>query len=211
MFEYSIVRTRRKTLCISVTNDNEVIVRAPYHYPTSSIENFVLQKRNWVERVLKRNSLNPKKDEGVQNYTKIYIQGNLLPLTVGGSNIVSPDGIAVKNVKAVGSLVVKNFAPEFLKRMEEFSESSHLCASSVTFKNYKSRWGCCDSRNAVCFHFAILMLPQELQTYIMVHELCHTRHHNHSSAFWNEVAKYIPDYKARRKLLKDYSYLTRLY
>lgn len=73
----------------------------------------------------------------------------------------------------------------------------------------KTRWGSCTSNKAISLNVALMTLtegnkPSPLIDYVIIHELCHTRHMNHSKAFWDEVAKYDPNFKAHRKALKAY-------
>jgi predicted metal-dependent hydrolase len=72
----------------------------------------------------------------------------------------------------------------------------------VFIKNSRSRWGSCSERGNLNFNYRIALLPPELADYVVVHELCHLVHFNHSPAFWAEVSKLIPEWKSARKRLK---------
>lgn len=76
----------------------------------------------------------------------------------------------------------------------------------VRITNARTRWGSCSTRGVISFNWRIVLIPQELQQYLVVHELCHLRHHNHSQAFWAEVATYIPAYKEYSRTLKRYHF-----
>ena len=76
----------------------------------------------------------------------------------------------------------------------------------VRITNARTRWGSCSTRGVLSFNWRIVLIPQELQQYLVVHELCHLRHHNHSRAFWAEVATYIPAYKEYSRTLKRYHF-----
>ncbi|MBP3204982.1 MAG: M48 family metallopeptidase, partial [Lachnospiraceae bacterium] len=69
----------------------------------------------------------------------------------------------------------------------------------------KTRWGSCSSDGNLNFNCRLLFVPKELVDYVVVHELAHRRHMDHSPAFWQEVETYMPDYRERRKQLKQYS------
>lgn len=72
----------------------------------------------------------------------------------------------------------------------------------VFIKNHRSRWGSCSSKGNLNFNYRLLFLPPQLADYIVVHELCHLRHMNHSKKFWELVAVAMPDHKELRKELR---------
>lgn len=81
----------------------------------------------------------------------------------------------------------------------------------VTVKDYRTKWGTCDSKGNLTFNWRLLLLPSFLSDYIIIHELCHLKHLNHSKRFWNLVAEYCENYKEyRSKLSSDYHMLMTL-
>ena len=89
-------------------------------------------------------------------------------------------------------------------RLAHFLELYNFKAGGVRIGNQSSRWGSCSARGNLNFNYKIIFLPKELQDYIIVHEICHLKEHNHSSRFWKLVAEQIPDWKKLRKELKKY-------
>jgi predicted metal-dependent hydrolase len=75
----------------------------------------------------------------------------------------------------------------------------------IEIKQMTSRWGSCSSSKTLCFNYKILFLPEELQDYLVVHELCHLAEMNHSSKFWDQVGRSLPEYKALRRALRTLS------
>ena len=73
----------------------------------------------------------------------------------------------------------------------------------ITIRNQKSKWGSCSAKGNLNFNCLLILCPSEVLDYVVVHELCHRKEMNHSSRFWAEVEKYVPDYKTQRKWLKD--------
>lgn len=71
----------------------------------------------------------------------------------------------------------------------------------ITIKNTRSRWGSCSSKKNLSFTYKIIFLPEELQQYLVIHELCHLKHFNHSKDYWNLVETYLPNYKSLDKAL----------
>lgn len=92
-----------------------------------------------------------------------------------------------------------------MQRVEYYADIMGIAYGRITMRNQKTRWGSCSSDGNLNFNCRLLFVPKELVDYVVVHELAHRRHMDHSPAFWQEVEKYMPDYKERRKQLKKYS------
>jgi len=91
-----------------------------------------------------------------------------------------------------------------LEYVKKYSSKMNLYPSKVSFRFNKTRWGSCSAKNNLTFNYYLAKLPYELIEYVVVHELAHIKHKNHSREFWAEVEKYLPDVKKRRKLLRNY-------
>tara|TARA_B100000378_G_scaffold278600_1_gene282436 strand:- start:114 stop:683 length:570 start_codon:yes stop_codon:yes gene_type:complete len=91
------------------------------------------------------------------------------------------------------------------ERVEYFNQHYGYRFKEIKIKNQKTRWGSCSSQGNLNFNFRILFLPKHLRDYIVVHELCHLKQMNHSQKFWDLVAQTIPDHKAIRTELRNYS------
>jgi len=91
------------------------------------------------------------------------------------------------------------------RRLAYLAAQGDFHYSSVRYSNAKGRWGSCSSRGVISLNVALMNLPKELIDYVLIHELAHTRHLNHSPQFWHTVAAWYPDYKTARKTLKTYS------
>jgi hypothetical protein len=175
------------------------------------IEKFILSKSDWLDKKIKKNLTVNAEHFDIINYRSVLISGKAVPLTIGEKNIVSAEGVVVKSLDDIKKVYLKYFQESFLNKYNKICDIINLRASEVKIRDYKSRWGCCDSKNKIIFNYKLMMLPQRLQTYVIVHELCHIVHHNHSQEFWNEVKKYLPDFKLLRNELKTYSYLNTIY
>ena len=75
----------------------------------------------------------------------------------------------------------------------------------VSIKRLRKRWGSCSRRGNLNFNYALLFLPHHVAEYVVVHELCHLRQLNHSTAFWREVESILPDYRERRARLRRFA------
>ena len=90
------------------------------------------------------------------------------------------------------------------RKLEQFNTVYNFKIGRVSIRNQRSRWGSCSRLGNLNFSYKIVLLPEELADYLIVHELCHLGEFNHSPRFWALVARTIPDYKARRRALKEF-------
>lgn len=87
--------------------------------------------------------------------------------------------------------------------LDRVSAQTGLGYNRVSIRSQKSRWGSCSSRGNISLNDQLLFVPSDVVEYLMIHELCHTRHLNHSAAFWNLVQRHCPGYRGHEKLLGD--------
>ena len=174
-FEYQVIRSARKTMTLEVRRDGNVIVRAPLRTGLPRIKRFVNQKQEWVLGCLER--------------TKEYREQKPLSADLSESK---------RNV------YIRKAKETITKRVSYFARLMGVSYRNITIREQKTRWGSCSSAGNVNFNYQLYYLPDELLDYVVVHELAHRRHMDHSKEFWSEVARYCPDYRARRKQLKEY-------
>lgn len=210
-FEYAVKRSYRRTICVSVLSDNSVVVKCPQRTKIGEVEKFLAQKDNWIHVHLRQNLKNIEYLSDVLNFKKILVKGEFVDFSVGNKNYYSENLVSVKTLKDLKSLLIKNIGGEFLKLFDRIRSSYSLSCEKVNFKDYKSRWGCCNRRGEITFNYKVLMLPEFLWEYVIVHELCHTVHMNHSAVFYKMVGRIMPDYSKALKELKTYACITRLY
>ncbi|MBQ2701563.1 MAG: M48 family metallopeptidase, partial [Clostridia bacterium] len=94
---------------------------------------------------------------------------------------------------------------------DRYAERMGTAYKKLSVTGARTRWGSCSFDDSLHFSFRLLYAPKEMIEYVVVHELAHTKHKNHSPLFWAEVGKYIPDYKKRRKWLKTHALLMQIF
>ncbi|MDD5738963.1 MAG: M48 family metallopeptidase [Candidatus Pacebacteria bacterium] len=171
--EYTLkVSKRAKRMRLAIYCDGSFVVTAPQYVSESIIEQFIVQKSQWVIDKLEYF----KKFSGqvaIKGAKKDYIKYKQQALTLA------------------------------LARIEHFNKFYGLKVNRVNIKNQKTRWGSCSKKGNLNFNYKIVLLPQRLADYIIVHELCHLKEFNHGPKFWNLVSQTIPDYLEIRKELKE--------
>ena len=169
IFEYKIIRSSRKTVSIQVDADCNITVRAPYKVSEREIEEFVSDKKEWLEKaVLKQMNRNRNKKE----YTD--------------------DEIKILREKA------KTVLPE---KVKYYSSIMDVYPKSIKINSAKKRYGSCSGENNINFSLFLMDKDERFIDYVVVHELAHIKHHNHSKAFYGFIESFMPDYKERKKLV----------
>ena len=202
--------SRRKTLAVCIDVFGRVIVRAPKGCPQKRIEAFLQSKEGWITRHKQGKeenlSLLPTQIDGY----KLPYLGEELLLCVTDVKRVKREGndllLPMANAKAALTAWLKRQAREFLlSRTIYWQEKMGVRCSCVKISSARRKWGSCSSKDEIRYAYRLLFVPQDLVDYVVVHELAHIRHKNHSAAFWSEVKKYMPDCVARRKNLQNYA------
>ncbi len=89
-----------------------------------------------------------------------------------------------------------------LAKIKYFNEIYKFKFNKINIRNQKTRWGSCSNKNNLSFNYKIINLPEQIQNYVIVHELCHLKEFNHSKKFWNLVVETIPNYLEVRNTLR---------
>ena len=90
-----------------------------------------------------------------------------------------------------------------MDRVQYYAPLIGVTYNQIAIRAQHTRWGSCSSKGNLNFNCLLALVPIEVLDYVVVHELCHRKELNHSDRFWNEVANILPDYKCRKKWLKD--------
>lgn len=137
--------------------------------------------------------------------TDVYTDGTKIILTLHESDEVGqPEVQAMVRTHILKAL--RKEAKSYLPRRLAYLAAEHdFSYEAVKLTHASSRWGSCSSRGIISLNISLMGLPFTLIDYVLIHELCHTRHMNHSTAFWSEVGAILPDYTPRRTALKQHT------
>ena len=94
-------------------------------------------------------------------------------------------------------------AAELSEKVRRFANILGVSVGRITIRSQKTRWGSCSAKGNLNFNCLLMLCPEAVRDYVVIHELCHRKELNHSAAFWAEVERYCPDYRIHRKWLKD--------
>ena len=89
------------------------------------------------------------------------------------------------------------------EKVSRFAQQLGVSYGRITIRSQRTRWGSCSAKGNLNFNCLLMLCPEEGQDYVVIHELCHRKEMNHSTAFWAEVERHCPDYRIHRKWLKD--------
>ncbi len=215
--EVGVVKVSKKrgqsSLRIRLSPKGEVFVSAPWALPKIAIERYVFSKKDWIlenlpdydlvfkngmkfgdklELVVHENSLK-NRSKLVSNTLNVYVAGDF------NANNKSQQAFIEKKVLSAMKLEAEAV---LLPRLNDLAKVTGHDFNQAYVKNLKSRWGSCDREKNIILNIYMLQLPQELQDYVILHELTHTKHLNHSGAFWTHLENLAPEAKRLRKELK---------
>ncbi|MBP9817491.1 M48 family metallopeptidase [Candidatus Shapirobacteria bacterium] len=211
-FDYTLTRKKIRSLSLRILSRDKFSVSTPWLTPQFVVNDFIKTHADWIiTNSQKFTSKIPLKSlKSLQILDKSYEL--VITNSRSDSVVIFEDEQKIyanttsETEPHLQSLFDKKFRPLALKLIrEELSElkSKHdFNYGTVTVKNTSSRYGSCSSTNNLNFNWQIIFLPRPIFRHILLHELTHTIHHNHSYKFWLQLSKYDPDFVAHRQYLK---------
>ena len=208
---------RSRSIKIKIEGNGEVVVVTPKRVSKKAIDSFVTEQSNWItkhlELALKKKSNSETKTTITifgKQYTKQKIADDAKPPTafLEGQKLIinQPTYLAqtTKNKEAEYiQRFLKNVAEKYIiPRTHQLAKVMNTSFVSTSLKQQKTRWGSCSSQGNLNFNWRLIHAPTEIIDYVIIHELAHRTHMNHSTAFWNLVAKYDPEHREHRGWLK---------
>ena len=171
--EIRIIRSRRKTMSIEVRPEG-VVVRVPRWVLRAEIDRFIAKNEDWIRAQRKKAEAAEQRLAGA------------IPLTEGG--------LALLTERA------KEIIPE---RVAHYAPLLDVDYGRITIRHQRTRWGSCSAKGNLNFNCLLLLAPPEVLDSVVVHELCHRKHMDHSKAFYAEVRRVFPAYDRWNRWLKD--------
>ena len=212
-----IIRSKRKTLSLTINENAELIIRAPKRLSIEKIQDFINEKENWINR--KKRLIENQIKDVTSNHNKLLYLGNLFPINLEQNaskelfftgeefiaNSIEPDSLSL----SIKKWYKNKFKEIALPRVAYFANKHNLMVNQVRIKNQKTMWGSCSSKNNINLNYLLLMAPMGVIDYVIVHELVHTIHRNHSTDFWDSVELIMPEFQEHKRWLKKNGYKLR--
>lgn len=164
---YTLQRSRRKSITITVQEEGTVLVKAPYQYPKKKIDAIVESKSDWIA----------ERKEQQKNKKRFTLE-------------------EITDYKHTAKQV-------FPERINYYERLIGVQAGQIRIKDQKTRWGSCSSKGNINLNWRLILAPEEVMDYVIIHELCHLKEMNHSKAFWELVEQICPDYREQKRWLKE--------
>lgn len=219
----TIIRENRKSIKIIIDENKGLIVVSPKATTLEKINEVLESKRNWIEKNLKKQKEEYLNNKEFITYKKTLLMGKsylvefvntIRKISIGENAIYFPENFNENNEKFIKKAKkwYNDIAKIVLKeRLETLSSIKNIPYKSLKIGDFKGKWGSCDNEKNIKLNWRLIMLPPELTDLVILHELSHTIELNHSVKFYNILNKLIPDYKKNRLVLKQHSYLLKLY
>ena len=211
-------RSLAKSVSLKIAPDGRIQITMPPYAPLLAAKALIKTSRKQIRELVSqyREKLSYTENQQIGKSHNLLIQTTAKPSSVKivGTQILAEINEAesvesTTNQQLIRSkilIALRKEAKSYLPRRLSFLAEEHgfsFARSKITHSS--SRWGSCSSSGTISLNIGMMNLPFELIDYVIIHELCHTKHMNHSTAFWNEVYKFDPQYKMHRNELKKYS------
>lgn len=218
-FDYTITRSKRKTVSIIVERSGAVRVLAPLKFPEKSIVAFIMDKQNWIGKKRRELQAHQTQKPSFMEGSHIEFMGRTLKIAYHVVQKKSDEFICL--VDDVIHYNRRDFSYDamlddterwyrqqalmlFHERVAYFSTILDRKPTKISIKTQRKRWGSCTSKGHILLNWRLILAPLEVIDYVILHELCHLYHMNHSKQFWDLVSKIDPHFGEKRLWLKQY-------
>ncbi|PCJ31783.1 MAG: hypothetical protein COA90_05170 [Gammaproteobacteria bacterium] len=215
-----IKSNRRKTAALKIKH-NRVSIHIPSRLPLKFAQDFVIKKTPWIQQKLTEQSQQAPIDKQFIEGENFLFLGQDYALTLVHAEKSVSVSKTISQLKITGRLNrlskntlrasiitwYKQQATLYLRsRTAKLAKNTEFKPKTITVKTYKARWGSCGVRGDLQYNWKLILAPSDIIDYVIIHELCHLVHHNHSALFWGLVKKHCPNFKQAQQWLKQNGY-----
>jgi predicted metal-dependent hydrolase len=170
---------------IRVLKEDLIEIKSNIYFSLYDAKILVEKRKNWLENAIKKVSKNA------------LLEDEFLYL----GEVKKLQDYNIKNLDKFYKNEIEKILPNIV---ETFSKKMDLYPTSISYRKNKRTWGSCNFKNGLNFNILLMKFPLEIMQYVVIHELSHIKHKNHSKNFWNLVEKYCPNYKQIEKEFKNF-------
>ncbi len=222
-FQYTVIRKPRRSVTLSISRDSHITVTVPKNFSENKILQLLDRQAVWIEKKIRHNQKltvqypakkyqsgdvflylgQPYRLEVIESETRaVRIEDSKLRVFVSAAELYGEDS---ETLASIVRAWYEGMAAEILRTRVTFYEARmQIKSGPIKVRTLERQWGSCGISGILCFNARLLMAPLEVVDYVVVHELSHLTHHNHSSEFWDLVESIAPDFRARRKWLREH-------
>lgn len=209
--EYLLEFKKKKNISIKIESDGDIKVFAPLGLDYKYIDNLIIRKGNWILKSLAK----VKQNNFFIDNKKVIFLGEYYNLIIKSSkenNIFIDNGEIIINSVNLSNDYINGLLINWYNKLAigivgeramNISNNISIRPSKIIIKNQQSLWGSCNSKREIRLNWRLVLMPDFVMDYIIIHELCHIKHMNHSKEFWELVEYYSPNYKISKKWLKE--------
>ena len=178
-------RRNIKHVYLRVLNPNLIQIKTNIYYTLLDARDLIEKKMTWIENTIIR-----LEEKNINDDEFLYL----------GERKKIED-FKIKNIDSFYKKEILKYLPDLV---QEYSIKMNLIPTSISYRKNKRTWGSCNYKNGLNFNILLMKFPIELMEYVIIHELAHIKHKNHSKKFWDLVEIHCPDYKQREKIFKNF-------
>lgn len=216
--EYVIIRQKRKTAAIKIEKDLKVVVKVPLYMRDNEVQDFILKYEKWVQESLDKKQKVKDNNDWILNKKIMYL-GEYKEINIQvvpyAKEIVILNDKGFKMITSGNEELMRKAMETFLKTRskklfssitETYAQLVDVKFNKITIRKQETRWGSCSQNGNLSYNVKLMCAPMEIIEYVILHEVMHLRHFNHSLAFWDDIKEIMPDYKERMAYLKQFGH-----
>ena len=213
-----IINPRLKHTYLSFDDEGGLVIKSPA-VSQAYIETLLIKKASWIRRSQERFARKKGRTGDLVQGATLFFLGKAYPLELYPSRTkrtlfrFEETHFVLKHTDDASHLMQKHIdrfykeeAQKYIPPLvEKWSARMGVTPTGIRFRKTKRQWGSCSSKNSLSFNTMLMKLPLEAIEYVVVHELAHIVHKHHQKAFWDLVVHYLPDYRERQQIVREYS------
>lgn len=213
---YKVIKQKRKSMSINISEDLEVIIKVPYYATDKEIIEVTNRYSEWIDKAKKEKTRRMSYKDWIGKGELTYLGENkkirliesrndksCIKCIEGSFIIETPE---VNNEQVIKSLMEAYWRKEAKKLFTELTElyckKLDCQYEKITIRKQKTRWGSCSNKGNISYNIKLMGAPPQVIEYIVLHEVTHLLHFNHSNSFWRTIEEVMPEYKKHQEYLK---------